>query len=31
MQQVVRIEDIRNGRIRDAVEVFKELEAKYGF
>lgn len=24
-------EDIRNGRIRDAVEVFKELEAKYGF
>ncbi len=24
-------DDIRNGRTRDAVEVFKELEAKYGF
>ena len=23
--------DIRNGRTRDVVEVFKELEAKYGF
>ena len=24
-------DDIRNGRTRDAVEVFKELETKYGF
>ncbi len=24
-------DDIRNGRTRDVVEVFKELKAKYGF